>query len=58
MMNLDGTSASTLIELNWELLEEMDKFIDKLPTELPKEDIMTNLFLYPYTDMREILPLI
>ena len=35
-MNSDGTSASTLRGLNWELLEEMDNFIDKLPTKLPE----------------------
>ena len=36
MMNLEGTSLSKLKELNRELLEEMDNFIDILPTELPE----------------------
>lgn len=51
MMNLDGTSASTLIELNWELLEEMDNFFDKLPTELPERghyDQFAFICLYRY----------
>ena len=51
MMNSDGTSASTLIELNWELLEEMDNFIDKLPTKLPERghhDQFAFICLYRY----------
>ena len=51
MMNLNGTSSSKLIELNWELLEEMDNFIDKLPTELPERghhDQFAFICLYRY----------
>ena len=51
MMNSDGTSASTLQELNRELLEEMDNFIDKLPAELPERghhDKFVYICLYRY----------
>ena len=51
MMNSDGTSASTQKELNWELLEEMDNFIDTLPTELPERghhDQFAFISLYRY----------
>lgn len=51
MMNSDGTSASTLKELNQELLEEMDNFIDTLPTELPEHghhDEFVFICLYRY----------
>ena len=51
MMNSDGTSPSTLQELNRELLEEMDSFIDKLPTELPgrgHHDEFVFICLYRY----------
>ena len=58
MMNLEGTSLSKLKELNGELLEEMDNFIDILPTELPERghhDQFVYICLYR---LREILRLI
>ena len=51
MMNSDGTSVSQLIELNRELLEEMDNFIDKLPQEMPQQghhDEFVFICLYRY----------
>ena len=51
MMNSAGTSASTLKELNRELLEKMDNFIDTLPTELPEHghpDEFVFICLYRY----------
>ena len=51
MMNSAGTSASTLKELNRELLEEMDNFIDTLPTKLPERghhDEFVFICLYRY----------
>ena len=51
MMNLNGTSSSKLIELNRELLEEMDNFIDTLPAELPERghhDEFVYICLYRY----------
>ena len=51
MMNSDRTSASMLKELNRELLEEMDNFIDTLPTELPERghhDEFVFICLYRY----------
>ena len=52
MMNSNGTSASTLKELNRELLEEMDNFTGTLPTELPEpghHDEFVFRCLYEYT---------
>ena len=51
MMNSDGTATPTLKELNRELLEEMDNFIDRLPTELPERghhDEFVFICLYRY----------
>ena len=51
MMNSDGTSVSELKELNREMLEEMDNFIDKLPAELPERghhDEFVYICLYRY----------
>lgn len=51
MMNTDGTSASTLKELNRELLEEMGNFLDTLPTEIPERghhDEFVFICLYRY----------
>ena len=64
MMNSDGTSASTLKELNLELLEEMDNFIDRLPKELPErghhdEFVFRCLYLYARdlaVDLAFVLP--
>ena len=50
-MNSDGTATPTLKELNRELLEEMDNFIDRLPTELPERghhDEFVFICLYRY----------
>ena len=50
-MNLDGTTLSKLKDLNRELLEEMDDFIDKLPRELPERgnhDQFVFICLYRY----------
>lgn len=51
MMNSAGTSVSTLKELNRELLEEMDNFIDTLPRELSERghhDEFVFICLYRY----------
>ena len=50
-MNLDGTTVSKLKDLNRELLEEMDDFIDKLPSKLPERgnhDQFVFICLYRY----------
>lgn len=51
MTNSEGTSSSKLRELNRELLEEMDNFIDKLPADLPERghhDEFVFICLYRY----------
>ena len=51
MMNKEGTAVSELIDLNRELLVEMDKFIDRLPRELPQRgqhDKFVFICLYRY----------